>query len=96
MNFCMIKAWFLLISLVKFFELPKSEICSIYPGVDLNPAENMNGSSWLLEFLKRGHLSKNTIASDMKLVPNKRATLVLHFGVRFDSPANNIFKVVHL
>ena len=79
-----------------FFELLKSKIYSIYPRVDLNPARNMNGSSSLLEFLRSGHLSKNAIVRDMKLVPNKKATSVLHFGVRFDSPAIKVFKVVHL
>ena len=79
-----------------FFELLKSEIGSINPEVDLNPAENMNGSSSLLEFFERGNLSKNTITSDMKLEPNKIATSVLHFDVRFDSPVINIFKVVRL
>ena len=31
----------------------------------------------------------------MKFVPNDRATSVLHFGIRFESPAINIFKLAH-
>ena len=32
----------------------------------------------------------------MRLVPNERATLILHFCIRFDSPAVNSPKVVNL
>ena len=104
LTFCMIRAWFLLMSLMKIssvirlsiHELLRYEISSIYPGVDPNPVENINGSCSLLEFYKRCHLSNITIASDMRLVPNERATLILHFCIRFDSPAVNSPKVVNL
>ena len=79
-----------------FWELLRSEICTIYTEVDPNPPENINDSCSLLEFYKRGHLSKITIASDMRLVPNKRATLILHFCLRFESPAVNSSKVTNL
>ena len=36
-----------------------------------------------------------TQATDMKFVTTDRATLVLHFGISFSSPAISIFKLAH-
>lgn len=60
--------------------LLKFEICLIYPGVGVIPAEDRIACDPLQEIYKKVHLSKTTIASDMGLVPKNRATVVLHLG----------------